>query len=337
MPGRRTRSDGFGQPDFGDVVDSSLAAFSRLGRRTQLVLILVLLVAGAIALAIYFRSQGILVSQNVSTPNLLLGNPSDAGSYDRNNYLLVKPYFVLSYNNDKGTPNWVSWQVTEADLGDAPRKQVFDPDDSLPPGFNIVKSSDYSHSGFERGHLCPHGDRSANIEMSYSTFVMTNVIPQAPNVNEKAWAQLEDYCRRLVRLHNHLYIIAGPVGRGRTGSRGFRELLPSGNVVVPAECWKVVVVVPGEGSRAEDLASISPDTRVIAVDMPNDQTQVGEEWDIYRTTPAAIEQKTGYHFFTGVRPDVAAGLRQKLDVEPIPPPRPLGHSHQEARLDRILR
>jgi len=30
-------------------------------------------------------------------------------------------YFALRYNNDKGTPNWVSWRATKEDLGDARR------------------------------------------------------------------------------------------------------------------------------------------------------------------------------------------------------------------------
>src|SRR2546423_13195528 len=50
------------------------------------------------------------------SPNATLGNPSDAtaDSKNKNNYLLVKPQFVLSYNNDKGEPNWVSWHLQAA-------------------------------------------------------------------------------------------------------------------------------------------------------------------------------------------------------------------------------
>ena len=237
----------------------------------------------------------------------------------------MKPYFVLSYDNDKCEPNWVSWRVTDADLGDAPRKQVFDPDGDLPVGFNVVKTSDYSGFGFDRGHMCPHSDRAANIDLSYSTFVMTNVIPQSPNVNRKAWAQLETYCRDLVKQHNHLYVVAGPFGQGGTGSKGFKPVVGrSVTVTVPAECWKVVVVVP-EGGVSDDLAKIDPSTRVIAVDMPNDDAVVGDVWDIYRISVGAIEAKTGYHFFDRLRPDVAGVLRQKVDDVPIPPPRPLTH------------
>lgn len=66
--------------------------------------------------------------------NLLLGNPSGATSdpASRDNYLMVKRHYALSYNNSRGTPNWVSWRVTAADLGDAPRKRQFDPDPDLP-------------------------------------------------------------------------------------------------------------------------------------------------------------------------------------------------------------
>jgi DNA/RNA endonuclease G (NUC1) len=61
---------------------------------------------------------------------MLLGNPSGAtpDPADRDNYLMAKPHYALSYNNSRGTPNWVTWRVTRADLGDAPRKWEFDPE-----------------------------------------------------------------------------------------------------------------------------------------------------------------------------------------------------------------
>lgn len=324
MPQRRTRRDG---DDVDAIINSSVASFRQLDRQSQIAVLALIVLLAIVVAVYYFHSYRSAAPGTAATPNLLLGNPSNATAdpFNRDDYLMVKPYFVLSYNDDKGTPNWVSWQVTSADLGDAPRKQVFDPDTTLPVGFKIVNTRDYSGSGFDRGHMCPHSDRAANQDMSFSTFVMSNIIPQAPNVNQKAWAQLEDYCRELARKGDHLYIVSGPVGQGGTGSKGFRESLAGGKVVVPAECWKVIVVV--EPGYSDDLNAISMGTRVITVDMPNDQTQVGEQWAGYRTSPAVIEQKTGFHFFTKVRPDIAAALRQRIDDVPIPPPRQLGHGH----------
>src|SRR4051812_41022654 len=78
-------------------------------------------------------------------PNLFLGNPSGAladGS-NKDNFLMVKAYYALSYNNSKGIPNWVSWRVNQYDLGNAPRKQTFDADLTLPAGFTRIVHKDY--------------------------------------------------------------------------------------------------------------------------------------------------------------------------------------------------
>ena len=140
---------------------------------------------------------------------------------NRDNYLMVRPYFALSYNNSKGTPNWVSWQVTTADLGNAPRKQTFDSDASLPFGFTVVTQRDYDRSGFDRGHMCPHSDRAANQDMSFATFVMTNIIPQAPNVNRQCVGTIGELLPGTgIAEHDHLYITSGPAGQGGAGEQG---------------------------------------------------------------------------------------------------------------------
>src|SRR5947209_6022243 len=314
MPTRRRQP--FDDREIDPLINSGVRAFKRLDRQAQLGVIIVLLIAGVVAAIIYYRGQhqqaagpGPTSAGAVESPNLIVGNPSgataDMGSPD--NFLMVKPYFVLSYNNSNGTANWVSWRVAVSDLGTAPRKPVFDADTLLPPGFRVIVHKDYSGSGFDRGHLCPHGDRSANEDMSFSTFVMTNIIPQAPNVNEKAWAQMESYCRQLVRQGQRLYVIAGPSGHGGRGSRGFAKSIGGGKVTVPAECWKIVVVVPDTG--VDDPGQISIGSRVIAVIMPNDQDVVGEAWAQYRTSAGEIEQKTGYRFFDRLRPEIAGALR----------------------------
>jgi endonuclease G len=329
MARRRNRDE----PDYQSMMDSAIDFFQRLDLRAQIAVVAVLLVAGLVVAFIYYRSQN--PSTSTSAPSgqvnvqMLLGNPSNAtpDPSNRDNYLMPKPYYALSYNDSRGTPNWVSWQLTAAYLGDAPRKQEFDPDNTLPEGFYRVTHRDYSGSGFDRGHMCPHSDRAANQEMSFSTFVMTNIIPQAPNVNRKAWAQFETYCRGLVTHdHDHLYITAGPAGKGGRGSKEFRDEIAGGRVVVPAECWKVVVAVPESGGD-DDLAKVSMGTRVIAIIMPNDNDQVGEEWAKFRTSPAEVERHTGFHFFDRVRPDIAQALRQKVDDEAIAPPRPLYHGN----------
>ena len=307
-------------------LQSLIAAFQRLPPTVQFAVAVLLILGGLFAaLVLYEQQQGQQPTGAVATgsPQLWLGNPSHAAA-DPGNYLMVKPYFALSYNNAKGTPNWVSWRLTAADLGTAPRKLEFDPDFTLPAGFNQVTHRDYVGGGFDRGHMCPHGDRTADQTMSFATFVMTNVIPQAANVNQKAWDQEETYCRDLARRGHRLYIIDGPAGQGGIGRFGRRDTIANGRVVVPSDCWKVALILDDDGTDP-DPASITPDARVLAVDMPNDQTSVGEEWAQYRTTPADIERRTGLRFFDRLRPDVADALRNRVDRMPLPPPVPAHH------------
>jgi endonuclease G len=251
------------------------------------------------------------------SPHLALGNPSGAVSdpQAKDSYLLVKPYYALSYSDAKGTANWVSWRVTEADLGDAPRTEFY-PDDSLPPDFQQITPDDYTGSGFDRGHLCPHADRAATEEMSQSTFAMTNIIPQSPAVNRHAWERLESYCRDVVTEGNVLYIVSGPAGEGGEGSEGPRDTIGRRHTItVPAECWKVVMVLPA--GRGDDLRKVNTRTRLIAVIVPNDMS-VGDDWVPYRVSVAEVEKLTGYTFFSRVPASTIGPLKQKVDSEPIP-------------------
>src|SRR5665213_124886 len=322
-PRRRTA-----EADLEPLINTGINWFLGLNRRAQFVFVALLLAACAIGAYVYYQSQRQVAVSISGSPNLLLGNPSDATGdlFHRDNYLMDKGYYVLAYDNTLGTPKWVSWQVKAADLGTARRKQVFDTDMTLPAGFTRIATHDYSGSGFDRGHMCPHSDRAADEQMSFATFVMTNIIPQAPNVNRKAWAQLESYSRELVREGNRLYILSGPLGKRGIGSMGPRDFSGQGKVTVPAGCWKLVVVGPVAGGE-DDLAKINADTRVIAVIMPNNQDIVGEEWAQFRTSPAQVEQQTGLHFFDRLSPEVAQALRQKTDDAPIAPPRPMEHGH----------
>lgn len=248
--------------------------------------------------------------------HLALGNPSGATEDPNNadNYLMVKPYFALSFNNSKGTPNWVSWHLTYDELGSAKRLPFY-PDESLPRGFNVVVPQDYTNAGFDRGHMCPHSDRDRTEEMSHATFVMTNIIPQTAAVNQKAWRQLEMYCRMLVEHENkELYIVCGPAGHGGRGKNGFKTALPKGKVTVPGECWKVILVL--DHVNGEAAARIDQNTRLIAVVMPNDNT-VGEDWTEYRTSVRDVEALTGFRFFDRVPESVIGALKDVIDSEEV--------------------
>ncbi|MBC8084090.1 MAG: DNA/RNA non-specific endonuclease [Hymenobacter sp.] len=245
--------------------------------------------------------------------NLVLGNPSGATS-DSNqptNYLLTRPEYALSYHRGRGIPNWVSWHLAAHNLGSAARQDNFRADNVLPAGWYPVTAGSYTNSGFDRGHHCPSADRTASTERNAATFLMTNMLPQAPNLNQRAWADLEEYCRTLVRGGRELHIVMGSYGTGGTGSQGAATTLDQGRVTVPARVWKVVVVLP---AGQFDANLVDAATRVIAVDAPNQNSVAA--WGGYRTTVDAIEAATGLDLLSAVAVGTQATLEARVDSGP---------------------
>ncbi|HEX8429395.1 DNA/RNA non-specific endonuclease [Hymenobacter sp.] len=249
--------------------------------------------------------------------NLALGNPSGAIAdvNSPNNYLLVKPQFTIGYNRDQGKPNWVSWHIDNEDRGGIDRQDDFRNDTALPAGWYQVQSNSYVGSGFDRGHNCPSADRTASVADNSATFLMSNMMPQAPNNNQQTWAALENYSRTFLP-NNEVYVICGSYGVGGRGSNADTTLtrtIDQGRITVPSRCWKVVVILPVGDN---DVSRINANTRVIAIDTPNINT-LDQNWGTYRTTVDAIEQATGYDILSSLPVNVQTVIESRVDNGPV--------------------
>jgi endonuclease G, mitochondrial len=271
--------------------------------------ILPIAVPAAILFTLLNYLQKPLTAQT-SSVHLRMGNPSGAGG-SFSNYLLSKSQYAVSYNCFRGTPNWVSWQLNRSWLGSAPRQDDFRADTTLPSSCYRVTSSDYTGSGFDRGHMAPSADRTNTVTNNSATFLMTNIIPQSPDNNQGVWANLESYCRDLVvNQGKELYIIAGSYGTGGTGSNGTKTTIAGGNVTVPARTWKVIVVLNATNSSA---SSVTTNTRVITVDIPNVQGVRNADWRNYRISVDTLESRTGYNFLSNVSSSVQSVIESRVD------------------------
>ncbi len=234
---------------------------------------------------------------------LALGNPSNAAPNNSNadNYLIVNTSYAVSYNNNRGTANWVAWRIAESDFGAVDRQNNFRPDPNLPKNFARVTPTDYTGSGFDRGHLCPSADRSGDINANSQTFLMTNIIPQTPDLNRNVWERFESYSRELVKRGKvDLYVVAGVYGvKGKLKNK----------ISVPTNCWKIIVALP----KGADISAVNENTHVIAVDMPNAATIGNTDWRRFRTTVRAIEQKTGYNFLSNLPQNLQDALENSAE------------------------
>jgi endonuclease G len=234
-----------------------------------------------------------------NNPHLVLGNPSHAGTTNPNNYLLERPQYVISYSRDRNILNWASWQVNASWLGQVSRQDNFRPDGLLPQGFYQVTPTDYRGSGYDRGHMVPSGDRTNTVRDNSATFLMTNIIPQTPENNRGPWRELEQYGRdRVYQYDDQIHVFAGAYGQlGTIGSR---------NITIPSRLWKIIIVYD---RLPEGGLGLSPDSPVIAVDMPNRNT-IEADWQRYRTTIHRIELATGYRFLADLPADLQALLKE---------------------------
>lgn len=97
---------------------------------------------------------------------------------------------------------------------------------------------------WELGHNVSSADRTRTAADSFVTFLMANIIPQAPKNNQETWGNLEYYTRRLVDQGNEVYVVMGNYGRGGTGSKGKVNTIDHGRITVPARIWQVLVILP---------------------------------------------------------------------------------------------
>jgi endonuclease G len=247
--------------------------------------------------------------------HLTFGNPTaataDTGQPD--NFLMAKPEFALSYNRDLGRPNWVSWHLSDDWYGTLARVDTFRADPEVPPDWYRVQSFDFSGSGFDRGHMVPNADRDkeTSVPINQATFLMTNMVAQSPDNNQGPWAAFEGYLRTQGDAGNEMYIVAGGYGQGGTGSNGFALTVADGHVSVPAQTWKVALVLPK--APGDDLTRVTCSTRTLAVLMPNIQGIRTEPWQNYLTTVNAVESLVGYDLFSNLPANIQYCIEAGID------------------------
>ena len=265
---------------------------------------------------------------------LKLANPTEArpdsksGQYN-NNYLIEKPQYIMSYNNQKHTPNWVSWEVNESWLGkEKNNNNIFTPDPELKEtGWYQVKQKDYNESklalsdGFylERGHLTAAEDRTNSQKDYIATYLTTNILPQHLKNNRGPWKALEGYLRSRARATSHFTVFAG--------GAGIKADFPSievgdekkTEIQVPSHIWKVVIT-----RNLVDPIDLGRDA--YAVIMPNENI-AGTEWTTYRYSIQQLEdwlaldpKSPKYDFLSGIEDDAQRNKLRTANKNSSPPP-----------------
>jgi len=77
----------------------------------------------------------------------------------------------------------------------------------LDHGYSLPHHSDYTRSGYDRGHMAPNADFNDTYENALMTFFIANIWPQTPNINRVVWLKTENETRRLASEYLFVKVI----------------------------------------------------------------------------------------------------------------------------------
>lgn len=101
--------------------------------------------------------------------------------------------YSVEWDNAKIANRWTCYQLHEGNsMSTVDRNDDFKADLEV---FTSSQLTDYSGSGFSRGHLCPSADRLCSKEQNKQTFFLTNMQPQYQSHNGGLWGRLEEEVR----------------------------------------------------------------------------------------------------------------------------------------------
>ncbi|MGH8481295.1 MAG: DNA/RNA non-specific endonuclease [Nevskiaceae bacterium] len=216
--------------------------------------------------------------------------------------VLQNPGFVVGYSDAHRQPLWAAYRAESLKGRRAYRRNDrFEPDRRLA---RPVAHADYTRSGYTRGHLAPSYliGRLFGREAQRATFLMSNIAPQRPRLNELLWQRLEEAEADVVAPGAiELWVTAGPVF-------GAPRALERSGIALPEAFYRVWLDL--RDGRPWALAFIVP------------QSVCGTEpLSHFLTTVDEVERRTGLDLFHELPDAQEAALES-------------GHSTEDWRLER---
>jgi endonuclease G len=230
------------------------------------------------------------IEENVSDEELSqIVNQSDffLPGYGSNDQLVRRVGYSLKYIEQYELPAWVAYILQSDQIGGGEeRENEFMPDPVIRTG--TATTSDYTKSGFDRGHLAPAADFKNSYQVMKETFYMSNICPQEPQFNRGIWLDLEKMVRVWAVKYDKVYVVTGPVLK-----EGLTTIGRVNKIAVPEQFYKVVLYVKppyvkGIAFLMENKPSEAPLSRfVVSIDQVERLTGI----DFFPRLPDSIERK----------------------------------------------
>ncbi|MEW5676909.1 DNA/RNA non-specific endonuclease [Flavobacterium enshiense] len=168
-----------------------------------------------------------------------VSEPFDFYPSSTTNTVVTRDGFAFSYSEEHEQSEWVAYELSSSDFSRRNFERPFFIEDPKVK----TRSADwrnYKKSGYDKGHLCPAGDRKSSYESFKETFFTSNISPQQHDFNDGVWNRLEQKVRYWSKKYNGLYVVTGGVLSDNLKTIGREE------VAVPNYFYKVLMTKDGK-------------------------------------------------------------------------------------------
>ncbi|CAA0171397.1 DNA/RNA non-specific endonuclease [Tenacibaculum maritimum] len=203
--------------------------------------------------------------------------------------IIKHQYYSLSYSEPHEQAEWVAYELKKEDVVYTNHKRPFFIED---PKIKTKSANyrNYKKSGYDRGHLCPAGDRRFSKQAHDETFYTSNITPQNHRFNAGIWNKLEQKTRYWAKKYNSLYVVTGGILSENLPTIGHEK------IAVPTHFYKIL------------LDYTLPEIKVIAFLIPHKESKRPLYEFVVKIDE--LEAKTGIDFF----PNLPDDLEQKLEA-----------------------
>ena len=230
----------------------------------------------------------------------LFGQP--VSSVQRELIVICHTGQVVAFNPKYNVSDWVAYRLRQIDLLNpkVKRKNNFHQDHNIPKQHRVVYS-DYSNTGYDRGHFAPAAAMRWSLNAMNDSFLMTNIAPQVGSgFNQHIWKSLERKMRQWACERGTLYIVTGPLYDQVSNEKLMYDRNGDGRddngilVTVPSHFFKLAY----DPHKKEAIAFILPNRKLKTSNLP-----------LYLTSIDAIEARSSFDFLSRIKD----GIEQVLE------------------------
>ncbi len=271
---------------------------SWFGKVVKLTILLFALIIGGFVTLLDMdkKAEGSSSGQSHQQNSSFEGNLTPA--YDReylpvssNKEIVHHDYYSLAYNEKYEQADWVAYELTKESLQakNVPRAKRFNVDPKVRT--KSAKHSDYTHSGYTRGHMAPAGDMAFNSDAMKQCFYMSNMSPQLRECNNGIWKELEETVRDWAYDKGSVYITTGPLFYDNG-----TPTIGDNDVAIPDAFYKIIL----QKNTVKSVSFIIPNA------LSNKHLKE------YEVSINELEKQTGIDFFPNLLDELA---EDKMEIK----------------------